>query len=186
MSIVAAFLPLLALVYLFANLFRLSPRKPGYSQVLHTISELGEIGSPDQGFVAWGVFLPIGLAFLPGAFLFQASAPAVAALSLCIAVGYLVAAVVPCDPGSPVSGSVRQGIHNLGGAIEYIGGGFSLLTAARDFGAPCSIAGCIVLTVAVALTVLPAKAPRGLTQRIGELVLFCSAAWLMWIAADGV
>jgi hypothetical membrane protein len=186
MSIVAAFLPLLALGYLFACLFRLAPRKPGYSHLLHTISELGEIGTPDQRLIAWGVFLPVGLAFLPGALLFRNSAPSIAALCLCVAVGYIVAAVFPCDPGSPVSGSARQAVHNLGGAIEYIGGGFSLFAAAESFGAPCRIASFVVLAVAAALTLLPAGAPRGLVQRIGETALFGFATWLMWLSASSV
>jgi len=183
MSIVAALLPLAAFVYLFVGLFVLAARKPGYSHVLHTISEIGEVGAPDQRLVAWGLFLPVGLAFLPGAILLQNAVPAVAALCLCIAVGYLVAAVFPCDPGSPVSGSARQGMHNLGGAVEYIGGGLALLAAAKAFDVPGRIAGYVVLAVAIGLTILPAGAPRGLLQRIGELVLFGSSAWLVWLAA---
>ena len=186
MPTVAAFLPLLALGYLFASLFRLAQRKPGYSHLLHTISELGEIGAPDQRLIAYGVFPPVGLAFLPGALLFRNAAPAIAALCLCIAAGYIVAAVFPCDPGSPVSGSARQAVHNLGGAIEYIGGGFSLFAAAENFGMPCRIAGFIVLAVAAALTLMPAGTPRGLIQRIGETVLFGSATWLMWLVASSV
>lgn len=186
MPIAAALLPLVAFVYLFVCLFVLARRKPGYSHVLHTISEIGEVGAPDQRLVAWGLFVPVGLAFVPGAILFQGAAPAVAALCLCIAVGYLVAAVFPCDPGSPVSGSARQGMHNLGGAVEYIGGGLALLAAAKTFEEPGHIAGYIVLGVAVALTVLPAGSPRGLLQRIGEAVLFGSSAWLVWSAAGRV
>ena len=186
MSIASALLPLLACVYLFASLFVLATRKPGYSHLLHTISEIGEVGAPDQRFVGWGLFLPLGLAFLPGAILLQNAAPAVAALCLCIAVGYLAAAVFPCDAGSPVSGSARQGMHNLGGAIEYIGGGLALLAAAKTFDVPGRIAAYVVLAVAVALTVLPAGTPRGLLQRVGEIVLFSSAAWLVWLAAPHI
>ena len=183
MSIVAALLPLVAFVYLFVCLFVLATRKPGYSHVLHTISEIGEVGAPNQRLVSWGLFAPNGLAFLPGAILLHSAAPAVAALCLCIAVGYLVAAVFPCDPGSPVSGSTRQAMHNLGGAIEYIGGGLALLAAAKNFNEPGHVAGYVVLGVAVGLTVLPAGTPRGLLQRAGEIVLFGSAASLVWQAA---
>jgi len=115
--------------------------------------------------------------------LLHSAAPAVAALCLCIAIGYLVAAIFPCDPGSPVSGSARQAMHNLGGAIEYIGGGLALLAAAKNFNEPGHVAGYVVLGVAVGLTVLPAGTPRGLLQRAGEIVLFGSAASLVWQAA---
>ncbi len=180
MTTMAAVLPLLALAWLSAALIGLAPRKPGYSQLRHTISELGEIGAPDERLVAWGLFLPIGLVFALDAFLMEGPAPAAATTSLCIAVGYLVAAAFPCDPGSPVSGSTRQGVHNLGGAVEYIGGGVSLLAAARAYGEPVRIAGMIVLVVAAALTLLPAAAMRGLMQRIGEVTLFGATAWMAW------
>lgn len=131
---VVALLPLLALAYLFASLAWLGPRKAGYRHLRHTISELGEVGAPDQRLVAWAVFFPVGMAFLPGALLLAPTAPPVAALSACIAIGYLVAAVFPCDPGSPASGTARQGVHNIGGAVEYVGGGVALLVAAERFG----------------------------------------------------
>lgn len=178
-----ATLPLLALGYLFVSLHVLARRKPGYSHVRHTISELGEVGAPDQCFVAWGLFFPVGLALLPAGYLFQASIPAVAGLAVCIAAGYIVASFFPCDPGSPVSGSARQGIHNLGGAIEYIGGGFSLIWAAELFGFPFKLAGFAVLGAAFALTVLPSDSFRGLVQRIAEVCLFGSLACLIWLAA---
>ena len=184
MNTVVSLLPLLSLGYLVASLTWLAPRKPGYSHLLHTISELGEIGSPDQRIVAWRVFLPVGLAFLPVSLLFHDSAPLVSALALCVAVGYLVAVLFPCDPGSPASGSARQGMHNLGGAVEYIGGGLSLLIAADDYGVYARIAGFMVLGVAVGLTVLPAWAMRGMLQRVGESVLFISVAWLAWSHAN--
>ena len=42
----------------------LAPRKAGYSHVMHTISEIGELGARDQRFVALGLFLPVGLCLL--------------------------------------------------------------------------------------------------------------------------
>jgi len=184
MSTFLAALPLLALGYLFASLFLLAARKAGYSHRLHTISEIGESGAPDQVFVAWGLFFPIGITFLLEAFLLRDTSPAISPLCACIAVGYLVAAVFPCDPGSPASGSNRQAVHNVGGAIEYIGGGFALLAAAANFGTPARLAGYVVLAVAGALTILPAGSSRGLAQRVGEIALFGSASWLIWLSAN--
>ena len=182
----APYLPLLALGFLSTTLIVLGRRKPQYSHVIHTISELGEVGAPNQRLVAWGVFFPVGLVLLPISYLFHSSFPAVAALAGCVAAGYFVAALFPCDPGSPVSGSPRQSIHNLGGAIEYIGGGFSLLWAAEVFGFPFKVLGYIVLGVALALTVLPSVSFRGLVQRFGEVCLFGALGGLVWLAASGI
>ena len=183
--VVSALLPILALGLLAASLLVLGRRKPQYSHVIHTISELGEVGAPDQKLVAWAVFLPIGLLLLPISYLYLRSFPPAASLAGCISVGYLVAAFFPCDSGAPVSGSTRQGIHNLGGAVEYIGGGFSLLSAAERLGDEWKWLGFIVLGVAVALTVLPTVSVRGLVQRVGEVCLFGGLAYLVWLAAGG-
>ena len=54
----------IAATYLLASLIALAPRKAGCSHIKHSISEMGEIGAPHQRFVAFGLFLPIGLAML--------------------------------------------------------------------------------------------------------------------------
>lgn len=175
-----------AAAYLLVGLLVLAPRKSGYSHLRHTISEIGETGARDQRLVALGLFLPVGLLMLMVAALERTAAPAVAALALCIAVGYVGAALFPCDPGSPMSGSARQGIHNLAGAVQYIGGGFALMTIAADAGQPFRAAGFIVLAAAVGLSVLPPGPGRGLLQRAAEACLFgCLglAAWQLGSAA---
>lgn len=177
---------IIAAAYLFTALSVLAPRKAGYRHVRHTISEIGEVGARDQRFVAFGLFLPVGSLLLLVAWLVRPSSPPVAALALCIAVGYLGAALFPCDPGSPVSGSGRQALHNLAGAVEYIGGGFALMTIARDSGQPFKLAGFVVLAAAIGLSVVPASAGRGILQRVAELALFgCLglAAWRLGSAA---
>lgn len=170
----------LAAGYLFAMLFVLAPHKAGYSHVRHTISEIGEYGARHERFVAWGLFLPIGLVLLLVAWMARPASPAVAALALCIAVGYLGAALFPCDPGSPLLGSSRQMLHNIAGAVEYTGGGFALMTIARESGQPFQAAGFIVLASAVGLSVVPAGAGRGLLQRIAELCLFGGLGLALW------
>ncbi len=169
--------------YLFASLLLLAPKKPGYSHVRHTISEIGEIGSPNQRFVAFGVFLPIGLLILLAAYLIRPLSPVSAALALCISVGYVGAAIFPCDPGSPASGSPRQGVHNLCGGIEYIGGGFAFFTLAESFGQPFKAAGFLVIASAIALTFLPSTSVRGMIQRIAESCLFAGLAAANWQAS---
>ncbi|GAB3355680.1 DUF998 domain-containing protein [Lysobacter tyrosinilyticus] len=176
----ATAITVIALSYLFVTLFVLAPRKAGYSHVRHTISEIGEAGARHQRFVAFALFLPVGLLLLAVAYLVRQTSPAVATLALCIAVGYIGAALFPCDPGSPLFGSTRQAFHNLAGAVEYAGGGFSLMAIARDFGQPFQLAGFIVLGTAIGLSVLPAGAGRGALQRIAEVCLFGSLALAAW------
>lgn len=171
----------LAAAYLALMIGVLARRKPGYRHWVHTISELGEVSAPDQRLVAFGVFLPVGLALLLTAALLRPLAAPLAALAGALAVGYLVAAISPCDVGSPVSGTPRQAAHNLGGAVEYIGGGFALLTLAETFGAGFSVAGAVALIAAAALTLLPSKSVRGLVQRIAELVLFAALLCGIWL-----
>jgi hypothetical protein len=175
----------LAAGYLGVMLVLLAPRKVGYSHFRHTISELGESGARHERFVAWGLFLPVGLALLGVAAWARDLQPAVAALAGCIAVGYIGAALFPCDPGSPMSGSPRQLAHNFAGFVQYSGGGFALMTVAREFGAPFQAAGFIVLGSAVGLSVVPAGAGRGLLQRVAETCLFGALALALWRLGAG-
>ncbi|HPN80524.1 DUF998 domain-containing protein [Dokdonella sp.] len=173
-------------MYLFASLFALAPHKVGYSHIKHSISEIGEIGAPNQRFVAFGLFLPIGLALLLVAYLARPASPAVAALALCVAIGYIGAAAFPCDPGSPLLGTARQVLHNLAAAVEYAGGGFALMKLSESFGQPFKAAGFVVLGTAVALAVLPSNSVRGIIQRIAETCLFGGLALAVWRVGDAV
>jgi hypothetical protein len=183
MRVLATATTTFAALYLFVALIALAPRKPGYSQIRHSISEIGESGAPDQRFVAFGLFLPVGLALLLVAWLLRPALPAAAALALCIAIGYLGAAAFPCDPGSPLSGTLRQGLHNLAGGVEYIGGGFALMALSGALGQPLELAGFVVLGAAVAISLVPSNPVRGLIQRIAEVCLFGGLAWAAWRVA---
>lgn len=169
-----------AAIYLVSGLIVLAPKKVGYRHSQHTISEIGELGSPHQRFVALGLFLPIGLLLIAVAFLVYATSTPTAALALCIAIGYIIAAAFPCDPGSPLSGSTRQAIHNLGGAVEYIGGGFALMALAESHGQPFRAAGFVVIGAAIGLSVLPSNSIRGIVQRVAESCLFGGLALALW------
>ena len=168
--------------YLVICLLVLGPKKAGYSQLRHTISELGEVGAPHQRFVAFGVFLPVGALALLAAYLLLPKSHPAAALALCIAVGYVGAAFFPCDPGSPALGSARQGMHNLFGGVEYIGGGFALVILSESLGQPFKAAGFLVLAAAFLLTILPSTSVRGIIQRVAETCLFGGLAWASWLA----
>lgn len=185
MRLLLGLLPLAALGFLFAALVLLAPRKPGYSHVRHSISELGETGAPDQRLVAFGVFLPIGLALAFVALVLRDHAQA-AAFAACVAAGYVIAAFFPCDPGSPMYGSLRQGVHNLGGAVQYVGGGFSLMALSESLGPALRFVGFVVLGAVAALTFLPSgSSVRGLVQRVAEGVLFVAIAWVAWVSSAG-
>jgi hypothetical protein len=176
----ATVLTAIAATYLFAALLYFAPRKARYNHIKHTISEIGEIGAPDQRFVALGLFLPIGLLLLFVAYLVHVTSPAAAALALCIAAGYTGAAVFPCDRGSPLSGTLRQAAHNLAGAVEYVGGGFALLRLAESLGQPFKLAALVVLGAAIALSLVPSNSVRGIIQRIAEACLFGALAMAVW------
>jgi len=75
-----------------------------------------------------------------------------------------------------LSGCARQAIHNLAGAVEYIGGGFALMTIARELGQPFKIAGFI----AIGLSLIPSSAGRGILQRIVEACLFGGLGLAVW------
>lgn len=181
MHLVSLTLVLLAATHVSVMIIVLARRKPGYRHWQHSISELGEIGAPDQKFVAYGVFLPVGIALMIAAAMLRSMSEPLAALAAAIAVGYVVAAFFPCDVGSPVMGSARQGMHNLGGAVQYAGGGFALLTLVESLGPMFKFGGFVVLAATVALTVFPTTSIRGLVQRVAEPVLFGLLAYGVWL-----
>ncbi len=166
-------LAILSTFFLVAGIVYFGRRKPGYSQFQHTISELGEIGSADARLVGYGLFLSVGLLLIGLAAL--SNGQPLRGLAACVGIGYIVAAFFPCDVGSPSSGSGRQQIHNLGGAVEYIGGAYfitqfvdsqcGLQSDMVNAGAAAIFLGAILLSVAQ----LPL---RGLLQRIIESILF--------------
>jgi hypothetical protein len=175
-------LTLAAAVYLSAALLVLGARKPAYSHLRHTISELGESGAPQAGLVATGLFLPVGLGMLLAAWLARPLGAGISALALCIAVGYLTAAAFPCDPGSPLYGSWRQALHNLGGAFQYGGGAAVLLQMAGHAGQPFRAFGLCMIGALIALSAPPLASMRGLAQRLAEGCLFGGLALAAWRA----
>ncbi len=97
----------------------LGRRRADYSHRRDTISELGEVGARDQRLVAFGLFAPVGAAAGVVALLAESTGSRLVAASF--AVGYLVAAVAPCDPGCPPRGSTRNTVHVIAGVAEYLG-----------------------------------------------------------------
>ena len=167
---------LLVSIALAACIVFFARRRDGYSHLRQTISELGERGSADGRLVSLGVFLPVGIVLAAVAVSERSASDATAALAGAIAVGYCGAAVFPCDPGSPLQGSSSQGIHNLAGGVEYIGGALALWKLGAQSGALFH-ALAVVVAAAVAFLSFPAFASwRGGVQRVGELALFVGLA----------
>lgn len=174
----AFFLFLFATGYLAAAIFLLARRRPTYSHLRDTISELGEYGSRDQHLTSFGVFLPVGVILLLVGYLLRPFDSPPALLALSSAVGYLVAAFFPCDPGSPATGIIRQSVHNLGGAVEYLGGAAALWRLSETQGSGFQVLAVVVGGVGILLSA-PAVAPwRGFVQRGAEVCLFGGLAWV--------
>jgi hypothetical protein len=176
--------PLLTFVtslYLFISIINFAHQLPPYRHLRDTISELGETGSAFEKQVGYGVFLPVGLILiLAGAILYFAAPQNdllknLCGLMACVGVGYAVAAFFPCDPGSPVFGTTRQQIHNLGGFIESAGGAFFLFKASETIPVLSKICFTVVVCmIAISITTFW----RGLIQRVAEIALFGAIVYL--------
>lgn len=144
-------------------------------------------GGRSSRLVSLGLFLPVGLCCLALTRAFtDIAAPGeltrgATTLAVSVAVGYLVAAFFPCDAGSPLQGSWRQGVHNLGGGVEYVGGasGLWLIGSSLRAGAPESSIGlafvagaCVVGAAVIGLSTSALFRWRGAIQRLAELALF--------------
>jgi hypothetical protein len=165
--------PLASFVYLMLASIALAARRDDYSHVQRTLSELGESGARDARWAAWGVFLPVGLALGVVALQLSERDGVAALLALSLSVGYLGAAFFPCDPGAPLSGSWRQQLHTLAGAVEYGGGALMLLGLADAQGSVLYLSCALAVSAGGLALMLPALARvRGLVQRVVELVLF--------------
>ncbi|PZR39416.1 MAG: hypothetical protein DI538_06970 [Azospira oryzae] len=170
---ISVLLLLVATVYLIAGILFFGKKRKTYSHLRHTISELGESGSPYEKPVSFGLFFIVG-AILILVSLLNDTNETLHGLSLCVGAGYLVAAIFPCDEGSPLEGSWKQQIHNLGGFVEYAGSAYFLAQSAEVFSFVSTklIAGIIVLcTLFISI---PSFSFRGLVQRVAEALLFLS------------
>ncbi|QDF05447.1 DUF998 domain-containing protein [Myxococcus xanthus] len=183
--VVAIFIGLLAAVppWWFAR------RRPGYSHLRNTISELGETGAPDATRVAWIAFAPLGLAVwvfvaVLGGQLQEDAQTGLVLLSF-LGVSYVGAAVFPCDAGAPFWGTWRNQIHNLVAAIGYFGAGAGLIELGRALEDTAMMSGLATVTsmpgkgVLAGIFVLSFESPvRGLTQRVIEAAVF---SWMLLV-----
>ncbi|CAN5304878.1 hypothetical protein BH09PSE6_BH09PSE6_09640 [soil metagenome] len=166
---------------------------PGYSHLSQFISELGASGSLHEYPVRFAGFLPAGIVMLVFCWLARRTLPpspwtSAAFLGLAIyALGYVVAAFLPCDPGCrPAHPSAAQAVHNAVGGLGYLVAPASLLVLAlRSRSWPASrllpIAGFVAAGVALLglLSLSPASPYVGLSQRAIE------ASVLVWVVMCG-
>jgi hypothetical membrane protein len=163
-------------------------RRPGYSHVSNTISELGETGAPQARLVNFGFFLPAGLLVWLALWVVHRKTPTrpvsyiLAALS-CLGTGYVLCEFFPCDPGAPLFGSWRTEVHDFLGFLDYAGTGAGFLLVSRHLArrgrpilaAAFSAAGVVVLFCPIGLVLFSVEGTfhvRGAVQRAAEALQF--------------
>jgi hypothetical protein len=171
-------------IYLLAGIVYFGNKKPSYNHLEHTISELGEKGSRYEQKVSYGLFLVVGiLLFVVSAYLYVTSSIELiqqySYLIACVAIGYSVAGFFPCDVGSPINGTTRQTVHNIGGFVEYAGGGYFILLIARGEENTILLdVAYLLFTCAILMSLHFLSQWRGLIQRVAEISLFGVMLWL--------
>jgi hypothetical protein len=170
---------IIAVSFLTAGVIYFGNNINHYSHLKHTISELGETGSVFEKKVNYCLFLPVGILLAIVALLERENIN-VMGLSLVLAVGYIVAAFFPCDPGSPSSGTWKQQLHNTGGFIQYAGSIYFIMKAGGQdhqlWIIPFTTIGFIVIGCII-ITSFPKNPVRGLAQRMGEILIFGCLFW---------
>ncbi|MFD2231252.1 DUF998 domain-containing protein [Alkalimarinus sediminis] len=166
----------------------------GYSSRLNTLSELGATGSRYQKAVSRFYFLPLGVMTIVFVILAHSvvtllpQSPFIWGLIGLVGVGYLVAAIFPCDQGAPIGGSVSNQIHNIAGLFEYLGAGVGLILLGREavdhsakplMSLYLILSGSVILLSLVLLILPRLKAVRGVVQRAAETSFF---AWMLTVS----
>ena len=168
----------------------LGRKKPDYSHMRHTLSELGEAGSPDARAVSlYGVLT--GLLVMTFLFFAAGDAPDVSREAIFMVslagIGYIGGSIFPCDSGAPLFRTWRTLFHNVFGSLVYVGGAGAFFALEREITLPLSIvlkaAGFVVFAGFFGAT-FPHPI-RGLSQRIAETVIsggIVVTAWCIYRA----
>ncbi len=176
-----ALFTLFVLAYLAIGVAFFGRRRPGYSHLRHTISELGESGSAYEWQVSYLVFLPVGIGWLMAALFSREAAPGAAVLLTAMGAAYALSAFFPCDPGTPLSGTWKNSIHNLVGGIAYVAMAYQLneLTDGPKeayFKAALYLLGAFLATFVIGWP----KAAIGMLQRLAETSVHAVVVMLLW------
>ena len=166
---------LLIYLYLLFGVIFYANKRPVYSHLKHSISELGENGSDYEKQVGFRVFMPVGLAFLLIAGLTYTENWPAAVLAGAMGFNYFLSAFFPCDPDTPVSGSWKNSIHNLVGGIAYVTMGYQLKALIdQQIGWYAEVAFIALAVFLFNFIIGWPKQVVGLTQRLAEsTVFFC-------------
>jgi hypothetical protein len=184
------FAAILATLAAIVPVLILARRRPDYSHVRQTISELGEAGSRDAKSAAIFAFAPAGhtvwlfvaaLAFAVPAF---ADGPGLWLFAL-LGAGYVGAAIFPCDPGAPLLGTWRNNLHNLLAGFGYLGAAGGMIElgrmmehiAALETVAEISQVAGQAAFIGVFLLSFPSPV-RGLIQRVVEGLFY---GWMLML-----
>lgn len=166
----------------------------GYLSIRDTLSELGATGQPFQYPVSRYYFLPLSIAITVFIVLGQSAVPFLPqdrfiwGLLGLVAVGYLVAAIFPCDLGSPLVGTTSNKLHNIAGGLEYIGAGLGLvlmgLSTATSTEWPhislyLILSGSVILLSLILLVIPSFQTIKGAVQRLAEASFFI---WMLVIS----
>lgn len=184
-NILPAALVALAAIMVLVETIWFASLQPGYSHVIHTISELGATGTLHARLVAYGFFLPVGLLVWLALWLVYVEVPdrevvpILFALSF-LGLGYTMSAFFPCDPGAPFFGTWRTQVHNVLGYVDYEGTGIGLLLTARysmrrnatSHAIAFLITGTVVLIGLALLATQTGHHFRGSIQRVTEVFQF--------------
>ncbi len=175
-----AYFLLFIYLYLVFGVCFYAQKRPVYSHLKHSISELGENGSDFEKQVGFIVFVPVGLGFLLLAGIIYADNWPAAVLAGAMGFSYFFSAFFPCAPGTPVSGSWKNSIHNLVGGVAYITMGYQLKALIdQQVGWYVEVA---FITLAVFLFNFIIGWPKqlvGLTQRVAESAVFLTVFLLL-------
>lgn len=166
---------------------------PDYSHASQFISELGAREAPHEMLVRFAGFLPVGILcsiYAFGAYqqLPKSKLTRFGMIGVFVyALGYLAAAVFPCDLGCrPAEPSLSQGLHNLFGYVGYLAGpGFLFLFGLESRRWPkqglLSLVAFVCAAVALfgLLTLHPDSPGVGISQRLIETAVW---TWIIFSA----
>lgn len=168
--------------------------KPDFNHLQQFISEINASGTPNAGVLGWVGFIPMAMIAF-SLLISMRSKLRVKGIShvgwlllFLWPLGYLGAALAPCDQGCPIDGSSSQAIHNVLALISYFG--FALgtlllaLTPRTHWALRIALLGLAAIIVLgfLLMTSYPLMEIRGAIQRyteIAQLVVFWLLLWLL-------
>lgn len=175
----------LCCTYLVLGVYYYAKKREGYCHLQHTISELGESGTPYTKQVSLLLFIPVGLGFCLMSLVFWQQHETLSILCGAMGLAYFFSGIFPCDPGTPVVGSVSNVMHNLVAWVGYATVAYQLNELTDGHNAVFSEISLAILCGFIVIFLMQwPKVLVGLTQRLAEGAIYISIALL--IVANGL